>query len=121
MNSGAWDLSDNLEEYNDMRLRMEGRRQIMFEWVGEIAGCFGNTRGNKGVAAKKENNKKDEKSFDKEGKVAVLKCSICNGEQVAGWKDIRTGKFEEVSFIRSEKELKDFMKSYGIIEITKEY
>ena len=61
------------------------------------------------------------KTYDKESQRPVLKCSICNGEQVAGFKDMRTGKFKEVALIRNEKELEDFMKSYGIEEISKEY
>lgn len=61
------------------------------------------------------------KAYDKEFQKPVLKCSICNGEQVAGFKDLRTGKFEEVALIRSGKELEDFMKAYGISEISKEY
>ncbi len=61
------------------------------------------------------------KTYDKEVQKPVLKCSICNGEQVAGFKDIRTGKFEEVALIRTPKELDDFMKLYGIKEISKEY
>lgn len=59
--------------------------------------------------------------YNRDSQKPVLKCSICNGEQVAGFKDIRTGKFEEVTLIRSEKELKDFMETYGIDEISKEY
>ncbi len=61
------------------------------------------------------------KTYDKETQKPVLKCSICNGEQVAGFKDIRTGKFEEVTLVRTPKELDDFMKLYGIDEISKEY
>lgn len=61
------------------------------------------------------------KTYDKTYQKPVLKCSICNGEQVAGFKDIRTGRFEEVTLIRSEKELEAFRKTYGIEEITKEY
>lgn len=60
-------------------------------------------------------------TYDKEYQKPVLKCSICNGEQVAGFKDIRTGKFEEVALIRNGKELDDFKKLYGIDEISKEY
>ena len=37
------------------------------------------------------------KTYDKENKKPVIKASICNGEQVAGFKDIHTGK------IRSEE------------------
>ena len=35
-------------------------------------------------------------SYDKENKKPVIKASICNGEQVAGFKDIHTGKIEEL-------------------------
>ena len=35
-------------------------------------------------------------TYDKENKKPVIKSSICNGEQVAGFKDIHTGKMEEV-------------------------
>jgi hypothetical protein len=61
------------------------------------------------------------KEYDKENKKPVLRCSICNGEQVAGFKDIHTQKFEEVMTIRSEEDLELFRKQYGIDEITKEY
>ena len=60
-------------------------------------------------------------SYDPSTHRAVLKCSICNGEQVAGFKDLRTGKFEEVALICSGKDLEAFKKTYGIEEITKEY
>lgn len=63
----------------------------------------------------------ESKKYDKETKIPVLKCSICNGEQVAGFKNIKTGKFEEVMFIQSEKDLELFKKQYNIdVEITKE-
>lgn len=61
------------------------------------------------------------KSFDREKQMPVLRCSICNGEQVAGFKDKDTGKFHEAAFIRNEKELKEFMEAYRIEKITKEY
>ena len=40
------------------------------------------------------------KTYDKENKKPVIKASICNGEQVAGFKDIHTGKIEEVMLIK---------------------
>ena len=46
----------------------------------------------------------------------MLKCSICNGEQVAGFKDIHTGKFEEVMLIRGAADLEVFRSQYGIME-----
>ena len=62
------------------------------------------------------------KVYDKENKKPVIKASICNGEQVAGFKNIHTGKIEEVMLIRSEADLDNFKKMYGINEkIEKEY
>lgn len=65
--------------------------------------------------------KAEKKTYDKENLRPVLKCSICNGEQVAGFQNIHTGKFEEVMFIRDERELEAFKEMYGISVITKEY
>lgn len=59
--------------------------------------------------------------YDKENQKPVLKCSICNGEQVAGFKNLRTGKFEEVMLVRNEADLREFMSRYGVSEVTKEY
>ena len=61
-------------------------------------------------------------SYDKENKKLVIKASICNGEQVAGFKDIHTGKIEEVMLIKSPGDLEHFKAMYGIDEeIAKEY
>ena len=38
----------------------------------------------------------EKKTYDRSTQKPVIKASICNGEQVAGFKDIHTGKFEEV-------------------------
>ncbi|MCI8533485.1 MAG: aspartate dehydrogenase [Lachnospiraceae bacterium] len=61
------------------------------------------------------------KDYDKENLRPVLKCSICTGEQVAGFKNIHTGKFEEIMLIRNEKGLEQFKETYGIDTVTKEY
>lgn len=60
-------------------------------------------------------------SFDPKQQKAVLKCSICNGEQVAGFKDIETAAFTEVMLIKNEKELELFKTQHGITVVTKEY
>ena len=62
-----------------------------------------------------------QQEYDKENYMPVIKCSICNGEQVAGFKDIRSGKFEEVLLIRSSKDLEAFEQLYGVTDISKEY
>ncbi len=62
------------------------------------------------------------KSYDKENQKPVIKASICNGEQVAGFKDIHTGKIDEVMLVKSPADLDAFKKMYGIEEeIAKEY
>ena len=61
-------------------------------------------------------------TYNKENKKPVIKASICNSEQVAGFKDIHTGKIEEVMLIKSSADLDKFKAMYGIKEeITKEY
>lgn len=66
--------------------------------------------------------KKESAEYDRENRKPVLRCSICNGEQVAGFKDRVTGRFEEVMLIRNEKDLRAFRERYGIDgEIGKEY
>ncbi len=64
----------------------------------------------------------EKKSYDKETHKPVIKASICNGEQVAGFQDIHTGSFEEVMLIRDENDLRLFREQYGISgEIEKIY
>ena len=61
-------------------------------------------------------------TYDKKNKKPVIKSSICNGEQVAGFKDIHTGKMQEVMLITSSADLDKFKAMYGINEeIAKEY
>ncbi len=70
---------------------------------------------------KKKTKRTVAQTYDRERQKPVLKCSICNGEQVAGFKDIHTGKFEEVMLIRSERDLETFKRMYGIEQADKEY
>lgn len=65
--------------------------------------------------------KKKPVEFDRENQRAILKCSICTGEQVAGFKDKHTGKFQEVMLIRNNRELEEFMKMYDLDNVPKEY
>lgn len=53
---------------------------------------------------------------------SLLGAKICNGEQVAGFKDVNTGKIEEIMLIKSQADLDKFKSMYGINEeIEKEY
>lgn len=60
-------------------------------------------------------------TYDRENLRPVIRSSICTGERVAGFKDIRTGKFKDIMLIRNDRDLKSFMEAYGISDIDKEY
>ena len=59
--------------------------------------------------------------FDPDKQTAVIKCSICTGEQVAGFKNKEDGHFTEVMVIRDDLDLMKFKEIYKIEEIKKEY
>ena len=59
--------------------------------------------------------------YDKDHYRAVIKCSICTGEQVAGFKEISTGRFHEVMLIRNAGDLNEFKRMYCVGEVAKEY
>ncbi|MDE6921997.1 MAG: aspartate dehydrogenase [Oscillospiraceae bacterium] len=54
--------------------------------------------------------------YDKTGKVPVIRSSICTGEQVAGFKDLSSGRFEELMLIRSRADLLEFTRLYQVEE-----
>lgn len=62
-------------------------------------------------------------TYDKETLRPVIRSSICTGEQVAGFRNIQTGKFSEVMLIRDGGDLEEFLETYGISEadIGREY
>ena len=61
-------------------------------------------------------------SYDPATRKPLIKASICNGEQVAGFKNLETGAFEEIMFIRDAADLNEFKRLYGIEgEIEKVY
>ena len=59
--------------------------------------------------------------YNPEKQTAVVKCSICTGEQVAGFKSKEDGHFTEVMLIKEPKDLEKFKSIYKITEIKKEY
>lgn len=70
--------------------------------------------GKKHIAEPKE-------TWDMETYRAIIRCSICTGEQVAGFKNKTTGEFHEIMLISSGKDLDDFMEKYNLTSVTKEY
>lgn len=59
--------------------------------------------------------------YDKTKQYAVLRCSICTGERVAGFRNYEDAHFTEVMVIRNEQDLERFQKIYGLDNIKKEY
>ena len=55
-------------------------------------------------------------SYDPGKKEPALRCSICTGEQVAGFWDLETRRFEEVMLVRDDADLQAFCRMYGISE-----
>lgn len=53
-------------------------------------------------------------TYDKENLKPVIRSSICTGEKVAGFRDVRTGKFEEVMLIKDSKDMDLFLEKYDI-------
>lgn len=53
-------------------------------------------------------------TYDKENQKPVIRSSICTGEKVAGFRDVRTGKFTEVMLIKDNKDMDLFLEKYDI-------
>ena len=60
--------------------------------------------------------KVQKKTFDQNVRKPAIRASICTGEQVAGFIDLETRRFDEVLLIRNPKDLQEFKDTYGITE-----
>lgn len=60
--------------------------------------------------------RKQQEEYDKAKKKPVIRVSICTGEKVAGFKDLETGKFQDIMLISNERDEKEFRRRYGIQE-----
>ncbi len=62
------------------------------------------------------------KTYDHNTYEPVIRAGICSGEQVAGFRNRQTGRFEEILFVRNPSDIEAFKAEYGIEgEIKKEY
>ena len=59
--------------------------------------------------------------FNSDKQIPVIRCSICTGEQMAGFKSKDDGHFTEVMLIKDTGDLEKFKEIYKIDEIKKEY
>ena len=57
--------------------------------------------------------------FDPAAEEPAIRCSICTGEQVAGFRNKNTGHFREVTLIRTPKDLETFKKDCGVEDVKK--
>ncbi|MZK38741.1 aspartate dehydrogenase [Coprococcus sp. BIOML-A1] len=59
--------------------------------------------------------------YDEAKHEAVIRCSICTGEQVAGFMSREDGNFVGVMVIQSEKDLENFKRLYRVDDVKKIY
>ena len=59
--------------------------------------------------------------YDPEKQYPVIRCSICTGEKVAGFRDKNDGHFTEVMLIRSPKDEQKFKEKYKVDQLKTEY
>lgn len=52
--------------------------------------------------------------YDKANCKPVICSNAAGGKQVAGFKDVRTGKFTEVMPIRNSRDMDEFLETYDI-------
>lgn len=57
---------------------------------------------------------RSKKSYNPDVKKPMLRTNLLNGEKVAGFYNMATDKFEEKMLVRDEKDLRNFMRMYGI-------
>ena len=58
--------------------------------------------------------KQEVRTYDPAVQRPVIRASICTGERVAGFRDDRTGRFEELMLIRDEADLREFLARYSV-------
>ena len=66
------------------------------------------------MIVQKKKKKNVGKQYDPAAYTPVIRCSICTGEQVAGFRDKTTGKIEDIMLLQSERDLKKFRQLYGL-------
>ena len=55
------------------------------------------------------------KHYDPETQKPAIRCSICTGEQVAGFQDLKTGKFLEIQLLRNSGVLSTDITASGVM------
>lgn len=53
-------------------------------------------------------------AYDASRLTPAIRCSICTGEQVVGFLDNATGRFQDVALITCDRDLAAFRREYGV-------
>lgn len=53
---------------------------------------------------------------ERNGRIPVIRSSICTGERVAGFKDPVSGKFQELVLLRDDRDFQEFLRRYQVEE-----
>lgn len=69
----------------------------------------------------RKNKTEKEEAYDRGKEKPIIRASICTGEKTAGFKDLKTGRFREVMLIRGQRDLEEFMRTYGLDKVDTEY
>ena len=65
--------------------------------------------------------KVERREYDRERMEPAIRCSICTGEQVAGFLEKGSKRFEEVMLIRGDADVRAFCALYGIEEAPRKF
>lgn len=65
----------------------------------------------------------EKRTFDRKTLQPVIRVSICTGEKTAGFKNVETGKFQEIMLVNSDEAMEEFLETYGILasEVQREW
>lgn len=58
--------------------------------------------------------KLQKETYNKEKLKPVIRSSICTGEKVAGFRNLKNGKFEEIMLIKDSRDMEEFLDRYDI-------
>lgn len=63
---------------------------------------------------RRKEKKERREGYDRENLRPIIRASICTGEKVAGFRDLRTGQFTEIMLIRGDGDMAEFLEIYGV-------
>ena len=67
-----------------------------------------------GFFHRKKESGDENRTYDSARQQPAMRCSICTGEKVFGFRDRTSGTFEEVGLVRNDDDLAGYCARYGI-------